>query len=107
MNILLNLFPVKSGGGQQTAMSFIQILRFDNFGHRWFFFVGKHSELYTIVNLYFDNERIISMPYSYVNRLIAIPKIKRFIKTSDINIVYNLSTHLFYHPKEIHLFHSL
>jgi len=89
MNILLNLYPVRSGGGQQVATNFVKVIAKNNFGHRWYIFVGDGSELHKISKKLIPNSCILSIVYNYKNRLLKSGVIKDFIATNKIDIVYS------------------
>ena len=89
MNILLNFYPVQSGGGQQVASNFLKILAKNDFGHNWFVFVGKGSELEKLALKSYSNCRVLSLPYNYRNRILKIDDIKLFIEKNRIEIIYS------------------
>lgn len=89
MNILLNFYPVQSGGGQQVASNFLKIIEKTNYGHNWFFFLGKHSELDVLAKELFSDDNILSLPYSYKGRITNQNKINQFVKMKSIGIIYN------------------
>lgn len=91
MNILLNIYPVQSGGGQQVASNFIKTIAENNLDHNWFFFVGDGSELDILVKINFPENHILSIPYSYLQRVRSTNKLNSFIKKNCINIIYNYS----------------
>lgn len=91
MNILLNIYPVQSGGGQQVASNFIRTIAEDNLNHNWFFFVGDGSELDSLVKINFPENHILSIPYSYLQRARSTNKLNSFIKKNCIDIIYNYS----------------
>ncbi|MES2544103.1 MAG: glycosyltransferase [Bacteroidota bacterium] len=89
MNVLLNFFPVQSGGGQQVASNFLKIIASNGFGHNWFVFVGKNSELHKQSEELFKKTSILSMHYSYMARILNKKTIQQFINDNSIDIVYN------------------
>ncbi|WP_343539397.1 glycosyltransferase [Sphingobacterium thalpophilum] len=91
MNILLNVYPVQSGGGQQVASNFIKTIARNSYGHEWFFFVGESSELDSLAQKNFDQGRILAIPYSYSERFRSKKKLKKFVKDNSIDIIYNYS----------------
>jgi glycosyltransferase involved in cell wall biosynthesis len=89
MNVLLNFFPVRAGGGQQVASSFLKIIGQEDFNHKWFLFVGENSELHVLANQYLPHCQIFAYPYSYRARITAIKRLRRFVKDNNIDIIYN------------------
>lgn len=94
MKILLNVYPVQSGGGQQVASNFIKIIANNSYGHNWYVFVGEGSELDRLATSIISDNRILRIPYSYSKRLTAGNAIKNFINKNAIDIVYNYAPKL-------------
>lgn len=88
MEILINFYPVQSGGGQQVASSLLKILAEDRFGHNWKFLVGEKSELHRIANSFFLPSNIFPIPYSLINRF-ALPAFLSEKEIGNIDIIYN------------------
>jgi glycosyltransferase involved in cell wall biosynthesis len=91
MRVLINLYPVQSGGGQQVASNFIRLIAKQSFGHQWFVFVGQGSELHIQAKNILEDKFILYVTYSYLNRLIIKPVIKSFIETNKIDLIYNFA----------------
>jgi len=89
MNVLLNFFPVRAGGGQQVASNFIKIIAKKDFGHKWFLFVGSNSELYKLAKEYLPESQILSFEYNYQNRVFKQKDIKEFIQSKKIDLIYS------------------
>lgn len=95
MNVLINLFPVQSGGGQQVATNFLNIIAQNDLGHHWFFYVGEDSELHKNAVKNFDHAAILSVKYSYKARLFNRNLLNNFITTHEIDIIYNYAPALY------------
>ena len=89
MNVLLNIFPVRAGGGQQVANNFIKVIAQNNFGHTWYIFVGKDSELHRQALQLLPHENILPMPYSYRARIFNRRLLRRYVTENQIDIIYN------------------
>jgi len=89
MNILLNFFPVQSGGGQQVASSFLKIIAKNDFGHKWFVFTGEGSELDVLAKKVLPEENILSVRYSYLARYTNNKLLTNFSSRHHIDMVYN------------------
>ena len=89
MNILINLYQVQSGGGQQVASNFIKVISENRFGHNWFVYVGTGSELDVLAKDKLHPKQILSRKYSYTQRLIQKGAVVRFIKNNRIDLVFN------------------
>lgn len=91
MRVLLNFYPVQSGGGQQVASNFIKSISKNNFGHEWFVFVGEGSELHEQAERYFKSNNILILKYSYLDRIVNIITVKNFANDKSIEIIYNFA----------------
>lgn len=89
MNILLNFFPVSSGGGQQVASNFLKIIAKNDFGHKWFMYVGAGSELHGLAKNLFSENQLLAIPYSYGARLFNRGLLKNYVEKNQISIIYN------------------
>jgi len=89
MNILLNFYPVRAGGGQQVASNFMKIIANNPYNHNWFIFAGTGSELDILAKSLMPESRILSLEYSYKNRLLKNGAIKEFLKKNKIDIIYS------------------
>ncbi|MDD3944783.1 MAG: glycosyltransferase [Bacteroidales bacterium] len=89
MNILLNFFPVSAGGGQQVASNFLKIITQNNYGHCWFVYVGKNSELHKQVEQLLPVKQILAIPYSYKARIFNRGLLKKYIAKNKIELIYN------------------
>lgn len=89
MNILLNLYSVQSGGGQQVASNFLQIINRESFNHKWFVYVGNDSELHELALKLIPQDQILSYKYSYLKRLLHSMDVIAFVKRNKIDIIYN------------------
>ncbi|NEM97605.1 glycosyltransferase [Pontibacter burrus] len=89
MNILLNFFPVRAGGGQQVANNFIQIIAKEHFNHNWFVLVGEGSELHISAKKELSEYQIFSFPYSYLARITISKKLKELTTAHNIDLIYN------------------
>src|ERR1700744_5458491 len=79
--IILNLIPIKKGGGQQVATNFINVLHEENcFGYSFIFLVTENTHIESVLKeLKFEN--IISVPLGPLKRL----KFEYFELNSVIN----------------------
>lgn len=89
MNILLNFYPVRAGGGQQVASNFLKIITKKDFGHKWFLFVGSNSELCKLAKENLPESQILSFEYNYQNRVFKQKDIKEFIQSKKIDLIYS------------------
>lgn len=89
MNIFLNFFPVRSGGGQQVASNFLTVIGNNKYGHNWFIFVAKNSELHLLAKNFFPSDQLFVLPYSYVKRALSKNLIKGYIQENNIDLIYN------------------
>jgi len=89
MNILLNFYPVRTGGGQQVASNFLKIISKDKFKQNWFVFVGEGSELHQIAKQTVPITQILSIKYNYQNRIFTFIKVKSFVNSNNIDIIYS------------------
>ncbi|EAQ31905.1 glycosyltransferase family 4 protein [Idiomarina baltica] len=89
MKILLNLFAVSSGGGQQVALNLLRSLSLDSRNHNWYILVSEGSELEKVASELFPSDSLCVYGYSYFNRLLVIPKIRKLIRLHNIGLVYN------------------
>lgn len=89
MNILLNFYPVRAGGGQQVASNFLKIIAKKSFNHRWFVFVGSRSELCKLAKENLPESQILSLEYNYQNRIFKQKEVKEFIRTKQIDLIYS------------------
>ena len=90
MNVLLNFFPVQSGGGQQVASSFLKIISQNNLGHNWFVFVGEGSELAVLSKSLLPEKNILSVKYSYLARFTNDKLLQQFSKQNENNLFEKL-----------------
>lgn len=92
MNVLVNFYPIKVGGGQQVATNFINVIVSHHFNHNWYFFLGKNSELdFVAQKLKISRNKCLVLKYSYANRLLYNRVVKEFVKKNKIDIIYNYS----------------
>ncbi|WP_294079555.1 glycosyltransferase [Proteiniphilum sp. UBA5384] len=89
MNILLNFFPVQSGGGQQVASNFLITIMNNNYNHNWFVYVGENSELHILANQILPKSNLLITKYSYIERLTNKKKVDEFIDNNGIDLIYN------------------
>lgn len=89
MNILINIYQVQSGGGQQVASNFIKIISENNFGHKWFAYVGEGSELNRLAEKFLPSQQLLCRKYSYKKRLLQKRSVKNFVNHNQIDLVFN------------------
>lgn len=89
MNILLNFYPVRAGGGQQVASNFLKIITENDFGHTWFVFAGSNSELSILAEENLPESQILSLEYNYKNRILKQGKVKNYVLSNQIDIIYS------------------
>jgi glycosyltransferase involved in cell wall biosynthesis len=89
MNILVNLVPIKSGGGQQVASNFIiQVLKNSDFSP--FFLVTENTHVHKIL-LKCNCENIHVVKNGLLNRLIfQLFTLGTIILKNDIEIIYTM-----------------
>ena len=89
MNVLINLIPIKSGGGQQVAVNLInQLLNNEEFSP--FFLVTKNTIVYqTLLKQECDNLLVVKK--GLLNRLwFHLKELDAIVKKNNINVIYTM-----------------
>jgi glycosyltransferase involved in cell wall biosynthesis len=91
MNILLNLIPIKSGGGQKVATNFIKSLLNNSFyGHNFCFAVTENSFVHEFLQKS-DISNVFTVKDNIVHRLFFERlKSKKILKQFRVDIIYSL-----------------
>lgn len=101
MNILINFSTLKSGGGQNVGLNFLQfILKEKNEKYNFFFVVAKNSR---IQHFLLDNHQnnFITAPNSPIKRLFfEIFNGRKILKKYNIDIIYTYFGYGFY-PRKV------
>ena len=99
MNILLNLIPVRSGGGMQVATNFVRtVVDHDNFGHQWRFLVALGSEVEQLVTTIApDHFKSVSGSFGkrFYREFFEVP---RWIEEWNIDLVFSFGPGLLRTP---------
>lgn len=88
-NILVNLIPIRKGGGQQVATNFVNHTQV-NESLNFIFLVTQSTEIHKrLVEL--DNKNFITIESGYINRLkFNSIQLKKIIQENNIDIIYTL-----------------
>lgn len=88
MNILFNLLPIRAGGGQQVAITFLAILSKESFGHNWIILAGKGTDIE--IACYHHQLEYIALSYSYAYRFVFETFLyKSIIRDRKIDLIYH------------------
>ena len=91
INVLLNLVPIKSGGGQQVGFNFLYNLVHNNYENYDFHVLASKN---TFISDFLENQNKLSYDLfndSIFNRIILLNKLKReIIEKNHIDLIYTL-----------------
>jgi len=89
--IILNLIPIKKGGGQQVATNFINVLQEQKcFGYSFVFLVTKNTHIEGVLRGH-NFENVISVESSLLKRLkFEYFELNRIVKMHNANIVFTM-----------------
>ena len=74
---------------KEAKLKYEQIISQNNYGHKWYVFVGENSELHKLAKEVLSKDKILSNKYSYLNRLKIKSILEKFIDMNKIDIIYN------------------
>lgn len=100
MNILLNLAPLKSGGGQNVALNFLNCILNDTYLHNFIIITSPESEIYFYLKKKNFKNIIIAPRNPIFRALFELVNGKTITKKHKIDIIYTYFGYGFY-PKSI------
>lgn len=90
MKILFNFIPIKNGGGQQVATSFINVLKDQTFFNSCTFIAVKGTELQKLLSKHQAPHLILLENNNYSRFIFERFKLKKLIKSNNLDIVFTM-----------------